>query len=238
MILLNKASEWYRYIGPDLDPQAWLTANPADCESIVGSYDRQPAIRQKLAIGEMIKWKPEDLPLTGFHVRTRTTSLYSWLFPVHLIVFYVWHLCFLGCHLCHFLGRHLCNIFGCFLVICWLSSVASFWLSSVWVFLAVVCGIFLAVICVICLAVICVIFLTVICLLGCRLCHLFSCRLCHLFGCHLCHLFGCHLSHRFVLRCVIFLTVIRVIFMAVKCKKKFEMSVITGTDTVPKEQFS
>ena len=44
----------------------WLTNNVI---SLVQSrVVRQPAVRERLGIGEMIKWKPEDLPMNNFYV--------------------------------------------------------------------------------------------------------------------------------------------------------------------------
>ena len=34
---------------------------------------KHPVIKKKLGIGEMIQWKPSDLPMTNFHVSLMTT---------------------------------------------------------------------------------------------------------------------------------------------------------------------
>ena len=48
----------------------WLTNNVI---SLVQSrVIKRPAVRERLGIGEMIKWKPEDLPMTNFYVSVDT----------------------------------------------------------------------------------------------------------------------------------------------------------------------
>ena len=44
----------------------WLTSNMISL--VQATTLRQPAVREKLGIREMTKWKPEDLPMTNFYV--------------------------------------------------------------------------------------------------------------------------------------------------------------------------
>ena len=46
----------------------WLTNNMISL--VQARVIKRPAVREKLGIGEMIQWKPEDLPMTNFYVST------------------------------------------------------------------------------------------------------------------------------------------------------------------------
>ena len=52
----------------------WLSNNMISL--VQARIFRQPAVRRKLGIEEMIVWKPEDLPMTSFYV-----SQLKYIFP-------------------------------------------------------------------------------------------------------------------------------------------------------------
>ena len=51
----------------------WLTNNIISV--VQARILKQPAVRQKLGIGEMTVWKPEDLPLTSFYVSQHISAI-------------------------------------------------------------------------------------------------------------------------------------------------------------------
>ena len=60
----------------------WLTNNIISI--VQARILKRPAVRQKLGIGEMIVWKPEDLPMTSFYV-SQHTSLWEFEFVLSLV---------------------------------------------------------------------------------------------------------------------------------------------------------
>ena len=60
----------------------WLTNNIISI--VQARILKRPAVRQKLGIGEMTVWKPEDLPMTSFYV-SQHTSLWEFEFVLSLV---------------------------------------------------------------------------------------------------------------------------------------------------------
>ena len=58
----------------------WLTNNLISL--VQARVFKLPAVRQKLGIGEIIAWKPEDLPMTSYYVSYSQLSL-SFVVCVH-----------------------------------------------------------------------------------------------------------------------------------------------------------